>query len=105
MLVCHRSEILSLADSPGIKLDCRVKLLPLEDSRRGTVKYIGLIPELPGHGPWVGVCLDEPTGKNDGTVNGTRYFSCPSKCGVVLRAHRLQVGDFPTLDLGEDDEF
>jgi len=38
-------------------------------SRRGEVKFIGLIPELaPGY--WIGVQLDEPTGDSDGKVKG-----------------------------------
>jgi tubulin-specific chaperone B len=35
-------------------------------------------------------------------VNGTRYFTCAPRCGVFVRAERVEVGDFPALDL--DDE-
>jgi len=38
----------------------------------GRVKFIGDIPNYPG--TWVGVCLDAPTGKHDGTLNGVVYF-------------------------------
>lgn len=65
--------------------------------------FVGLVPEIPGSvGAWVGVTLDEPTGKNDGSVNGTKYFSCAPNCGVFLRAERVEVGDF--AELGLDDE-
>lgn len=90
----------------GITVDSRVRLLPPNDSRRGTVKYIGPVPEIPGLGAWVGVALDEPTGKNNGTVNGTAYFDCPASSGVFVRAERIEVGDFPELnELGSDEEF
>lgn len=72
--------------------------------------YIGEVPEIPGAvGAWIGVTLDEPTGKNDGTINGKRYFECKENCGVFVRPERVEIGDFPPLDLddelGEDDEF
>ncbi len=91
-----------------IKLDSRCRLLPDSDHRRGVVRYIGDIPEIPsGIGAWVGVELDEPTGKNDGTVKGKRYFECQANRGVFVRPERVEVGDFPVLDdlADDDDEF
>ena len=90
-----------------IKVDARCRLLPDSDQRRGTVKFVGDVEEIPGVGAWVGVELDEPTGKNDGTVKGRRYFECKANCGVLLRAERVEIGDFPVLDelMDEDEEF
>ncbi|KAL9614114.1 MAG: hypothetical protein Q9167_001399 [Letrouitia subvulpina] len=78
-------------------------ILPPGNDRRGTIASIGLIPELPGEGPWIGVRLDEPTGKNDGTVNGRRYFECGMKHGVFVRPERVDVGDWPELGIGKED--
>ncbi|KAF2688607.1 hypothetical protein K458DRAFT_414331 [Lentithecium fluviatile CBS 122367] len=87
----------------GLTLKSRVRLLPESDARRGTVSYIGQVPEIPGIGFWIGVTLDEPTGKNDGTVKGKRYFECGNNCGVFVRPERCEAGDFPPLDMGDED--
>lgn len=94
-------------DERGIKQDSRCRLLPESDHRRGTVQYIGDVPEIPGVGAWIGVALDEPTGKNDGSVKGKRYFECKHNCGVFVRPERVEVGDFAVLDdlADDDDEF
>lgn len=92
-----------LTPPPGLTISSRVRLLPESDARRGTVSYIGPVPEIPGLGSWVGVTLDEPTGKNDGTVKGTRYFACDKNYGVFVRPERCEAGDFPALDIGDED--
>ncbi|KAF2180254.1 hypothetical protein K469DRAFT_673080 [Zopfia rhizophila CBS 207.26] len=87
----------------GLTLSCRVRLLPESDARRGTVSYIGPVPEIPGLGAWIGVALDEPTGKNDGSVKGKKYFECGKSHGVFVRPERCEAGDFPPLDMGDED--
>ena len=47
--------------------------------------------------------LDEPTGKNDGSVDGQIYFQCEKNRGVIVRADRVVVGDFGVLALEEED--
>lgn len=76
---------------------------PDADDRRGEVRFVGEVPEIPGVGKWIGVALDEPTGKNDGSVKGTKYFECGNNCGVFVRAERVEVGDFAPLDDFDED--
>ncbi len=53
----------------------RIRVTPSCQSAIATVRYIGALDGHPG--TWVGLEWDDPTrGKNDGTVDGKRYFVC-----------------------------
>uniref|UniRef100_A0A8C1P3A3 Dynactin subunit 1 n=1 Tax=Cyprinus carpio TaxID=7962 RepID=A0A8C1P3A3_CYPCA len=56
---------------------------------RGTVAYIG--NTLFASGKWVGVILEEAKGKNDGTVQGKRYFTCQENHGIFVRQSQIQL--------------
>lgn len=56
-------------------------------NKSGTVRYIG--PTHFSEGIWVGVELDTPSGKNDGSVEGHQYFRCNPGYGVIVRPDRL----------------
>uniref|UniRef100_A0A668W566 Dynactin subunit 1 n=1 Tax=Oreochromis aureus TaxID=47969 RepID=A0A668W566_OREAU len=58
--------------------------------QRGTVAYIGTT--LFASGKWVGVILDEAKGKNDGTVQGKRYFTCEENHGIFVRQSQVTTG-------------
>ena len=85
-----------LAQSIAVGSRCEVPELEL----RGEVKFVGKVLDL-GQGWFVGVKLDEPQGKNNGSFNGVVYFSCPNKYGIFARPSEINVGDFPELDLDE----
>lgn len=55
----------------------------------GVVSFIGTTHFQPGM--WVGVELDTPTGKNDGSVQGIPYFQCKPKHGIFVRADKLML--------------
>ncbi|KAL7748585.1 hypothetical protein RI367_005996 [Sorochytrium milnesiophthora] len=55
----------------------------------GTIKFIGTTKFASGK--WVGVALDEPTGKNDGSVLGERYFDCEPSCGLFVRPGQVRL--------------
>ncbi|KAJ7230648.1 tubulin-folding cofactor B [Mycena pura] len=71
-------------------------------SKRGTVRFVG--PTSFGKGIWVGIEYDEPMGRNDGSVNGDRYFSCRPNYGVFVRPEKVKVGDFPVEEIDLEEE-
>lgn len=68
---------------------------------------MGRVPGL-AEGWWVGVAFDEPLGKGDGSVKGTRYFTATPGHASFVRPDKVTAGDFPPLDdfsdLGSEDE-
>merc|ERR1712228_797053 len=66
-----------------LKMDQRVKVTVDVDECQGQVKFIGKTKFAVG--TWVGVVLDEPKGKNNGTVKGVSYFQCDNKYGLFCK--------------------
>ncbi|KKK15589.1 hypothetical protein P175DRAFT_0441085 [Aspergillus ochraceoroseus IBT 24754] len=58
-------------------------VVSLTDGRQATVRYIGATHFAGGE--WIGVELDDATGKNDGSVQGERYFDCEAGFGMFVR--------------------
>ncbi|CCC13642.1 unnamed protein product [Sordaria macrospora k-hell] len=57
--------------------------------RTAFVRYVGETAFAPG--TWVGIELDEPSGKNDGSVQGERYFNCEMGYGMFVRPTTFNV--------------
>nr|XP_057935600.1 CAP-Gly domain-containing linker protein 3 [Doryrhamphus excisus] len=73
-----------MLSSLGMKLGDRVLL---DDMKNGTLRFCGTTEFASGQ--WVGVELDEPEGKNDGSVGGVRYFICPPKLGIFAPVSKI----------------
>ncbi|XP_069624463.1 CAP-Gly domain-containing linker protein 4 isoform X2 [Ranitomeya imitator] len=65
--------------------------------RLGMVRFYGKTNFAPGN--WCGIELDKPHGKNDGSISGVQYFTCPPKHGVFAPPSRVQrvSGSFDSL--------
>lgn len=55
--------------------------------KKGIIAFIGETQFAPG--VWAGILLDEPIGKNDGSVSGVRYFACRPLHGIFAKLHTL----------------
>nr|CAG4646578.1 EOG090X0DT2 [Macrothrix elegans] len=87
----------------ALEVDKRCEVsVPGQPKRRGVIKYIGKTKFKPGW--WIGIQYDEPMGKNDGSVEGHRYFTCPAKYGAFVKPAHVVMGDFPELFDEEMDE-
>ena len=71
--------------------------------RRGVVAWMGEISSLGSGGYWVGVRLDEPMGKHNGSFAGQTYFDAPPQHGTFVRGHHVECGDFPERDIFDND--
>lgn len=59
------------------------QVISLLDGRQATVRFVGATHFASGD--WIGVELDDATGKNDGSVQGERYFDCEHGFGMFIR--------------------
>ncbi|XP_035243076.1 CAP-Gly domain-containing linker protein 4-like isoform X3 [Anguilla anguilla] len=75
----------SVGEASEVRLGERVLVV---GQRTGVVRFYGKTSFAPGF--WLGVELDKPSGKNNGSVGGVQYFSCPPKHGVFAPPSRVQ---------------
>ncbi|XP_075703312.1 dynactin subunit 1-like [Rhinoderma darwinii] len=77
------------ATGKPLKVGSRVEVIG--KGHRGTVAFVGAT--LFATGKWVGVILDDAKGKNDGNVQGRKYFTCEENHGIFVRQSQIQVVD------------
>lgn len=75
----------SLSGPDGFEIGDRVIT---SGNKLGTISYIGKTQF--SSGTWIGVTLDEPLGKNDGSVSGVEYFRCLPKYGIFCRPENVE---------------
>ncbi|RNF04866.1 hypothetical protein TraAM80_05067 [Trypanosoma rangeli] len=72
MLRCKVADFVSVLPVP-----------PQTERRRGVLRFVGTTDFAPGL--WAGIELFGAVGRNDGSVMGKSYFSCPAGQGVFVR--------------------
>lgn len=70
------------------------QVVQLNDGRFATIRFIGETGFQVGE--WIGVELEDDSGKNDGSVRGERYFDCEPGHGMFVKPAALAlVADQP----------
>lgn len=94
-----KGEVPRCEESPPAGIDvgqrCEVELAD-GSHHRGVVRYVGKRDGAKGY--WVGAELDEPFGKNNGTLSGKKYFECDDNFGIFVKPVKVKVGDYPKID-------
>ncbi|XP_023222005.1 CAP-Gly domain-containing linker protein 1-like isoform X1 [Centruroides sculpturatus] len=86
-VVTTSTTVTSPSKSPRLRIADRVLVNSSSGIRTGVLRYLG--PTAFASGQWAGVELDEPVGKNDGSVAGKRYFDCRMKYGLFAPIHKI----------------
>jgi dynactin 1 len=74
--------------------DLRIgQTVELADGRIAVIRFIGQ-PHFAA-GDWVGVELEDDSGKNDGSVQGERYFDCEMGRGMFVRPAAMTILEQP----------
>lgn len=102
-----KEELKKLNESKAAELSVGSRFRTVNDKdgeRRGTIRYVGKVPEIDGESIWAGVEFDEPVGKNNGSLKGVPYFKAKPNYGGFLKPAQIEQGDFPEESLFSDDD-
>ena len=89
------SSIVSVQSIGDLHLGDRVIVTSTQGSKAGTLRFLGNTEFATGQ--WAGVELDDPVGKNDGAVAGTRYFDCQAMYGLFAPVHKVSRSPANTM--------
>ncbi|KAI9311128.1 hypothetical protein BX666DRAFT_1868623 [Dichotomocladium elegans] len=78
-------------------IGAKVELLRRPLPTLGTIKFVGNVNFA--RGTWVGVELESRLGKNDGEVEGVRYFRTDPQRGVFVKVDDFKVVSLPSDSL------
>lgn len=76
-----------LGSEGQVRLHVGLQVLLSSVNEMAVIRYLGAADFAPGL--WLGLELRRPKGRNDGSVGGRRYFSCPPGYGVLVRPSRI----------------
>ncbi len=85
-------ELLNTRSSSAIiELACGIRVVTGTGStiKKGEIKFIGETQFASGE--WIGIVLDGPDGKNDGSVGDVTYFTCEPLHGLFVKRAQVKI--------------
>ena len=81
----------AIAERTEVRVGDRVWVEEVTPGRgcRGTVRFMGSVDFVSDMSEWLGVELDQPLGRHDGTVQAVRYFAAGPDRGVFVTGNRV----------------
>ena len=89
----QRRYVAEMSKAKAFDLGARVQTGAGASVKHGTVAFVGETQFSTGE--WVGLVLDGPDGKNDGSVAGVRYFECLPSFGLFVKAAQVKPSSAP----------
>jgi len=86
-ILIEKNTMVSVQSIGNLRLGERVIVTSSQGSKAGILRFLGTTEFASGQ--WAGVELDDPLGKNDGAVAGTRYFDCQPFYGLFAPVHKV----------------
>jgi hypothetical protein len=84
----HKSIIETITMSSKIEIGSRVVVTGLQ-GKKGDVRFMGRTKFADGE--WIGIALETPDGKNDGSVGDVRYFTCEPLHGLFVKSAQVRL--------------
>ena len=86
-----QTAMVAIAERAELRVGDRVWVSEVSNGRgcKGTVRFMGSVDFVDDMEEWLGVELDQPLGRHDGTVQGVRYFAAGRDRGVFVTGNTV----------------
>ena len=85
------SAMEAIAERTEVRVGDRVwvKEVVHDKGCKGTIRFMGSVDFVDDMSEWLGIELDSPLGRHDGTVQGVRYFAAGQDRGVFVTMNKV----------------
>lgn len=88
-----------MSSSGKVQVGSRVIVSSAKGELKGVIRWMAENPDF-AVGKWVGVQLDAPMGKNNGSVKGKAYFTCPENYGLFVKPSMVRPDEERGISAG-----